>query len=287
MANPICPKCQGDHDPALLICPTRAGFAAARVIPPVAASAPRPEAANPAPQPEAAPVDEEKATTALPRASVPALAPPLDPPSVLMPPREGQPSSQKILPTVTAGAALPPRHGAEKFYGPLLELFYRAKAHPQARIIGAGAGGVLLLLLGLLIWPSDEEPAKADVPAPAPSAPLFAGPEVPSSFAAPAAEDTVVLHVVASPEGAQVLAYVDGAPREMQEAPFDLSVPRGAKVELNFSAAGHNPKQLTLTAEKEKEVKASLTERGKASGSTGGGTRRPGGGGGGGFAPGR
>lgn len=286
MKNELCPKCQNHHEPGLAVCPTRVGLGVAQVSSSVA-SAEEATAPPPAP-PEESPLLPEKEEQA---------PPPLATPSVFasLPGPEEKPEPSLL--TSTDAVVMPPRRGAEKVYGPFVALFFRARAWAapylagRGKFVAAGAGVILLLLLVWVVWPSDTEQT------PLKDAPLFAGTETESSSQnaastpdeAPAPEENVTLQVQATPEGVRVFPWVDGELWPAQEAPCDLKVPKGAPVELTFAAPGHNPKQVSLVANADQPVKASLTARNEKSstGKSGSRTSRQGGkSSGGGFFPG-
>ena len=53
--------------------------------------------------------------------------------------------------------------------------------------------------------------------------------------------------------GARVLAWVDTEPRELETTPCELSVPKGATVELTFAATGYSPSG-PVTAEPSRQL---------------------------------
>lgn len=161
-----------------------------------------------------------------------------------------------------------------------------SQATPKGPLILLGVVGLLAASgLAFLLLKAPEEPARPSVkvlatsekpsaslvqaPSPAPQAPEptptpepapepASKPEPPPAPAS-APIEFVKLHFESDPEGALLSVTVDGALAKEQEGPLDITVPKGAAVEVTASLEDHKDAQQTLTAEEDVQLSLSLT----------------------------
>lgn len=313
MAVEKCPKCQTEHDLSLPTCPKSA---ASRVLPPTKAPSANPEApTSVAPPPAAkptvlmtAPAEEKKEvvvtpaptiseapTTAKETSDVPieglfaSLKAAQEKAAESTPPPAPKPSTE--LKTSTEAVVMPPKQGAEKVLAPALSLLEKGKTLIKGREkIAAGiGGGVVLLLLVWLLWPSTKPTAPS---VPVVDSKLFSSnnvagdpPAEPTSEESPTdTTELVTLKIESNPEGALALVWLNENPINAGPTPCEVQVPKDSEVEVTFAAYGYEPKQKIARAN-DGSVKANLTAAGakgnppkKSSGTKSGGTKKTSGG---------